>query len=466
MPRGFKAPAKPAPEPPSAEQRRKREELRLDRFRTQANSIVEALRAVIGGVFDRGLPADRVLAEFLRTHRGCGSCDRAAISATVYAVLRYYGALRAMLPEAVYARIERGDADFAPGELAALGCCGLVFEGEHDDLARSLAQVYGLPDIPRCASTKWADRARLAADFTGGDAVPVETLLPAWLKSEYPGDIGKLAGLFSRRPPMWLRLQGTDEKSALDELRAAGLTCRRHERVPGAVAVTGGKVNVFTLESFRNGGFEVQDLASQCVGLVCAPKPGERWFDACAGGGGKTLELASLMRRRGTVIAGDVRTHILHELKLRARRGGFPNISTLAHEGRVPRGFHPCDGVLVDAPCSGSGVWRRNPGSVWKFRAAEIAGYAARQVEILSRFSAAVKPGGVLVYATCSLFPAENEEVVRRFLAAHTDFALESGTHPLTGLITDGMYHFDGFADDCDFLFAARFRRKYGAKNG
>ena len=107
----------PAAAPVSAEQRRKREELRLDRFRTQANSIVEALRAVIAGVFDRGLPADRVLAEFLRTHRGCGSRDRAAISAAVYAVLRYYGALRAMLPETVSARIERGNADFAPEEL-------------------------------------------------------------------------------------------------------------------------------------------------------------------------------------------------------------------------------------------------------------------------------------------------------------------------------------------------------------
>ena len=218
----------------------------------------------------------------------------------------------------------------------------------------------------------------------------------------------------------------------------------------------------FTLDAFRTGHFEVQDLASQCVGLVCAPKPGERWLDACAGGGGKTLELAEMMKRRGTVIAGDVREGILHELKLRARRAGFPNISTLHHDGRVPRGFHPCDGVLVDAPCSGSGVWRRNPGSAWKFRLDELAEYARRQYDILSRFSAAVKSGGVLVYATCSLFAAENEEVVRRFLTAHPDFALESGVHPLTGLVSDGFYHFDGFDDDCDFLFAARLRRKFG----
>ena len=419
---------------------------------------------MIRGVFGRGLPADRALAEFLRAHRGCGSRDRAAISAVCYAVMRYYGALRAMLPEAVYGRIERGDADFSPEELAALGCCALIFEGEHRELEAALAKLYDLPGVSAPTAAPWEKRAAAAAKFTGSGSVPpVTSLLPEAAAEEARTDFHRLAELFSRRPPMWIRLQGERSEETLRELTASGMTVRRHDTVRNAAAVTGGKINIFTLESFRRGGFEVQDLSSQCVGLICAPKPGERWFDACAGGGGKTLELAELMRRRGTVVAGDIREGALRQLRLRARRAGFPNISTLAHEGKVPRGFHPCDGVLVDAPCSGSGVWRRNPGSAWRFKMEETAVYAARQLEILSRFSSAVKPGGVLVYATCSLFASENELVVKRFLETHPDFALESGSHPLTGEVSDGMYHFDGFTDDCDFLFAARMRRKYGA---
>ena len=457
-------PAPISPRRPAADPRR--EALRLDRFRTQANSVLEALRELIRGVFGGGKPADRVLAGFLKTHRGCGSRDRAAISGTFYAMARYYGALRAMLPQAVSSRIEGGDADFAPEELAALAVTALTLEGEHAELAASLAKLYGLPQLPALpADAPWEKRAAAAAKFTGSpDAPTPETLLPEGLAAAIPQDFARLAQLSSRRPPLWIRLQRGDEEATLRELADAGMTVRRHEKLRSAVALTGGKLNIFTLNSFRTGHFEVQDLASQCVGLVCAPKPGERWFDSCAGGGGKTLELAELMKRRGTVIAGDIREYILRELKLRARRSEFPNISTLHHDGRVPRGFHLCDGVLVDAPCSGSGVWRRNPGSAWKFRLSELAGYAARQYTILTHFSAAVKAGGVLVYATCSLFTEENEEVVKRFLAEHPDFSLESGTHPLTGMITDGFYHFDGFDDDCDFLFAARMRRKFEVK--
>ena len=428
--------------------------------------MLESLRELVRGVFGGGHPADRVLAGFLREHRGCGSRDRAAVSAAFYAAARYYGALRAMLPGEVSARIERGDAEFSPEELAALAVAALIFEGEHPELASSLAKLYGLPQIAMPpAGSAWEKRAAAAAKFTGSEIVPPpESLLPDFLNGAIPQDFSRLARLSSRRPPLWIRLQRGDAEKTLQEFSAAGLTVRRHEKIASAVALSGGRINVFTLESFRSGRFEVQDLASQCVGLVCAPKPGERWFDACAGGGGKTLELAELMKRRGTVIAGDVREHVLRELKLRARRSEFPNISTLHHDGRTPRGFHPCDGVLVDAPCSGSGVWRRNPGSAWKFRLSELEEYSRRQYAILSHFSGAVKPGGVLVYATCSLFAEENEAVAERFLAEHPDFALESGTHPLTGEIADGFYHFDGFDDDCDFLFAARMRRKFEVK--
>ena len=214
-----------------------------------------------------------------------------------------------------------------------------------------------------------------------------------------------------------------------------------------------------TLESYRKGLFEIQDLASQCVGLVCAPRPGSRWLDACAGAGGKTLQLAQLMKRKGNVTASDLRSYKLEDLRRRARRAGFPNITTkenIAASGKVK---HPFDGVLIDAPCSCSGVWRRNPGAQWILSAEEINDIAVRQLEILETYAAAVRAGGVLVYATCSVFDIENVDVVRKFMDKHPEFKLDPFPNPLTGDIAPGMLRIDGGLYNCDTLFAARLRK-------
>ena len=150
-----------------------------------------------------------------------------------------------------------------------------------------------------------------------------------------------------------------------------------------------------------------------------APKPGERWFDPCAGAGGKTLHIAQLMMRKGTVVAGDIREEKLNDLRLRARRAGFPNITAKAHNGGVWKGKHLFDGILVDAPCSCSGVWRRNPGAQWKLTPEDLDDLSATQLKILENYAAALRTGGVMVYATCSLFDRENSAVVKEFLARH-----------------------------------------------
>lgn len=219
------------------------------------------------------------------------------------------------------------------------------------------------------------------------------------------------------------------------------------------------KVNMYSLESYRKGLFEIQDLASQCVGLVCAPRPGNRWLDACAGAGGKTLQLAQLMKRKGNVTASDLRSYKLEDLRRRARRAGFPNITAkenIAASGKVK---HPFDGVLVDAPCSCSGVWRRNPGAQWILTAEEVEELAIQQLEILETYSAAVRTGGVLVYATCSVFDEENSGVVRKFLDKHPEFKLDPFADPMTGNIAPGMLRIDGGLYNCDTLFAARMRK-------
>jgi 16S rRNA (cytosine967-C5)-methyltransferase len=241
-------------------------------------------------------------------------------------------------------------------------------------------------------------------------------------------------------------------------LTVSGASVEPHQILKDAFAVRT-KVNLFSLETYRSGKFEIQDLASQCVSIVAAPKPGERWLEPCAGAGGKSLHLAQLMNRKGCVVAGDIREAKLEDLRRRARRAGFPNIQTRAHNGGVWKGRHLFDGVLVDAPCSCSGVWRRNPGAQWKLKPTDIDELSATQEQILGNYADALRENGVLVYATCSLFDAENSAVVRRFLDTHDEYKLDPFPHPLTGNIVPGMVRIDSVDGNCDALFIARMRK-------
>ena len=172
-----------------------------------------------------------------------------------------------------------------------------------------------------------------------------------------------------------------------------------------------------TSPPFERGDLEIQDLASQAVGLACDPDPGERWWDACAGAGGKSLHLAALMKGKGLVVATDVHEIKLKEAVRRARRSPFRNLTTKAWDGKhvagKPGSF---DGVLVDAPCSAIGTWRRNPDARWTLDREAIARLAELQGQILDAASAGVRQGGTLVYSVCTLTPAETTGVVSAFL--------------------------------------------------
>ena len=190
--------------------------------------------------------------------------------------------------------------------------------------------------------------------------------------------------------------------------------------------------------------------------------PGEHWWDVCAGGGGKTLQLASMMERRGSILATDIRAYKLEDLKRRAARAAYPNIRCAEWNGEtVPRGkIGEFDGVLIDAPCSSSGRWRRNPDGRWTSSLERVEELAGIQSRILECASGAVKPGGVLVYATCSLFEREDEEIVRNFLRKHQEYELEPFPDPATGKMTDGMLRTLPWFADCDASFVARMRSR------
>jgi len=180
------------------------------------------------------------------------------------------------------------------------------------------------------------------------------------------------------------------------------------------------RANVFQTESFKKGYFEVQDASSQLVAEFLDVKPGMRVVDTCAGAGGKALHLASLMENKGQIIALDIYAHKLNELKRRAKRDGAWNIETRPIESTkvVKKLYDKADRVLIDAPCSGLGVLRRNPDAKWKLQPEFIENIKTTQQEILQQYSRIVKAGGMMVYATCSVLPSENKEQVDKFLTS------------------------------------------------
>jgi 16S rRNA (cytosine967-C5)-methyltransferase len=232
------------------------------------------------------------------------------------------------------------------------------------------------------------------------------------------------------RPPLWLRLNHPSQKSELlSELQKENFTFREEN---DAIEVFGNK-GIFNLKSYQNGLFEIQDLASQSIGKSVGVKGKQVVWDCCAGGGGKTLQIASEHQNKGVIYASDIREFKLEEVKKRAKRAQFFNVRCLPWKGEAlpdfPKeialrgGFH---WVLVDAPCSSSGTWRRNPDAKYRIDVNQLSSLNDLQLKILSNASKAVMPGGHLVYATCSWLVEENEGVVTRFLEQNPHFSLVS----------------------------------------
>ena len=201
--------------------------------------------------------------------------------------------------------------------------------------------------------------------------------------------------------------------------------------------------NIFTRQSFKDGLFEIQDAASQLIAPFLRPEPGLRVIDACAGGGGKTLHLASLMKNKGRIIALDTESWKLEELKKRARRAGASNIETRIIDSSkvIKRLESSVDRLLLDVPCSGLGVLKRNPDAKWKLSLEFIERIKELQQKILQDYSVMLKPLGLMVYSTCSLLPSENEEQVKNFLTIQGgkfELLEERRTYPSEGF--DGFY--------------------------
>jgi 16S rRNA (cytosine967-C5)-methyltransferase len=319
-------------------------------------------------------------------------------------------------------------------------------DADSDEGLRRLAWL--VAEIPATAGFR--------AEFRTGEppaADPAE-LLPGWFRAHCP-EIFTGAGLAAqlRRAPLWLRLQADHPADVLREFEARGWRARPATVLPSALGMPD-DIDVTTSDAYRHGLVEVQDLGSQLLLETIGVEAGCRWLDACAGAGGKTLQLARMLGRHGAVEAHDVRLEALAELENRARRAGFGNIRTTQRP--TPGGY---DGVLVDAPCSGSGTWRRSPHLKWCTNPATIAERAALQRQLLAQFAACVQPGGRLVYATCSLSPEENERVVAAFLERHPQFHPEPFFRTFDAEPRGAGLLFLPSLHDTDGFFVASLRR-------
>ena len=263
-------------------------------------------------------------------------------------------------------------------------------------------------------------------------SVKVEALaaraVPAWLRTEMDLPAEYVRQL-QRQPALWLRARPGTAPALAQELghctpdtRADGVAL---PVAPDALRFKGTQ-DLFLTPAFHRGAFEIQDLASQFVGLACAPQPGQTWWDACAGEGGKLLHLADQMANKGLVWASDRSERRIMVLRRRAARAKLFNFRTAAWDGsaRLPTKTK-FDGVLLDAPCSGVGTWQRNPHARWTTTPQDVAELAATQAAMLANAAAAVKPGGRLIYAVCTLTRSETHAIADGFELAHPEFKPE-----------------------------------------
>ena len=267
-----------------------------EKFRAQLNLLNDSARKVLASGFGRKMPADRVLATYFRENRRCGSRDRAFISEPIYASLRFWGFIRQYLPADRLAELETGNIRLTARELSALLMAGAFVAGDQAN-AVAIAEACGMPTLPHALNNPCARANQMATYFNCDLRITDRDLLPAWISEKLPENLDNenFLKMLSSRPPMWIRMQTDSPEKVFDELWESGAEVTPHPVLADAVEVLA-KINLYTLESFKAGLFEIQDLASQCVSIVAAPKPGERWLDPCAGAGGKSLHLAQLMK--------------------------------------------------------------------------------------------------------------------------------------------------------------------------
>lgn len=435
---------------------------------------------------------DRVLEDVLARQPLSSRRDTALLHAIVFGVLRWRARLDhiiACFSRTPFRRIE-------PGILNVLRIG--IFQIIYLDRVPDSAAVNTSVDLAKSIAPPWLSkfvnailrkaaaahhtvpfpdpRADPVAGLAVGEAFP-RWLVRRWIKRWGPDETARLCRAANRIPPITLRANSlkVQRRALMEALEADARNSSPTPFAADGVRVARFLTAIADVGAFKRGWFQVQDEAAQLVGLLMNPRPGETILDACAGLGGKTGHIAQLMQNRGGIMAVDHSPDKLNRLSGEMRRLGIGMVNTRVWDlnrplkgssgsdfGRdVDRGF---DRVLLDAPCSGLGVLRRNPDTKWRAAEEKLPKYHRRQLKFLTRLAPVVRTGGILVYAVCSLEAEENEAVVDAFLRKHPGFALDP---PPTGFPTAvppladerGCFKTRPHRHDMDGFFAARLRR-------
>ena len=358
----------------------------------RVQTSIELLDSIIEAARNKGAPADRILAEWFRNNRFAGSKDRRAIRELVFAAIR------------------------ACGPMPASGRSAMLRLGEVDENIPALfdGSNYG------------------PAAVRDGESATAGGVAPEWLEQRLAASdvTGQETDALLERAPLDLRVNTLKADRATLELPAPASTTA----APNGLRVEPG-TQVEQWPAFRDGAIEVQDTGSQLACMAVAAQPGETVIDLCAGGGGKTLALAAAMDNLGRLIASDTDRNRLSRLAPRAERAGATNIQTIllnpAQELDAFADFTgQADAVLIDAPCSGTGTWRRNPEARWRLDEKELARLTDIQSYLLDLAVKLVKPGGRIVYVTCSLLDEEGAGQFDAFLGRHSELRSKGLTLP------------------------------------
>ncbi len=366
-------------------------------------AVVDCLQLI----FNENKYADKQLHKTLKLDSRWGSRDRSFIAETVYDIVRW---------KRLYAEIAEVQVPFSRDNLFRIFAVWATLKGIR------------LPDWPQFVGTP---TRRIKGRFDELSKIrKFNASIPDWLDELGHAELGHLWNdeiiAQNDKAPVVLRANKllTNRNELIKSLAQENIYAQPVKEVRDGVRLVE-RADTFKTETFKKGWFEVQDTSSQMVAELLDPKPGERVIDTCAGAGGKTLHIASLMQNKGQIIALDIYQKKLKELKRRARRAKAFNIETRPIDSTkvIKKLKQSADRVLIDAPCSGLGVLRRNPDAKWKLKPEFIEDIKKTQQQILQDYSTLVKKGGTLVYATCSILPSENRQQVDAFLHS------EAGQH-------------------------------------
>ncbi|GJQ05399.1 RsmB/NOP family class I SAM-dependent RNA methyltransferase [Capnocytophaga canimorsus] len=374
-------------------------------------NLTDAVIEGLGLIFNENRYADKTVEKLLKKDKRWGARDRAFIAETIYDIVRW---------KRLYAEIAEVKAPFSVHDLRRMFAVWAVLKGiplpdwsyfENTPQRRIKGQFDQLSKMRKFRESipDWLDEVgvkQLGEDFWNKEIHALNTLAPVVIRTNT------------------LKITPCELKRTLAK---EGIDTEILKNYPLALQLTQ-RANIFSTNAFQNGLFEVQDASSQKVAPFLEVSPGMRVIDTCAGAGGKTLHLAALMQNKGQIIAMDIYENKLQELKRRARRNEVFNIETRVIDSKVlKRMQNTADRILIDAPCSGLGVLRRNPDAKWKLQPDFLKEIRKTQQEILCNYSKLLKSKGKLVYATCSILPCENREQIDTFLQSEygKDFILE-----------------------------------------